>query len=235
MFFLPDTTRQTKFSGRVSRRARKTEQAQESKNYCLFEWLLSTRGRPCLSRLHGRPFPCSLSGEEERDVVLRRKGVTKVSRLSRESCSQERTTRAIARGWSAPAPGARAPRADLRLTLSLGTRPLTRHSGKKRPTVTAKVAAAIVLIHNKKARMSVGRLGFMLWAPQLAGVLLATNHRVSNLDKSKNTRSVTPANLAFRKMKNRLPTGGDGKFHFSIDRGGTFTDCHARLPDGNEI
>jgi len=79
----------------------------------------------------------------------------------------------------------------------------------------------------------------MLWAPQLAGVLLATNHRVSNLDKSKNTRLVTPVspNLAFRKMKNRLPTptGGDGKFHFSIDRGGTFTDCHARLPDGTEI
>ena len=40
------------------------------------------------------------------------------------------------------------------------------------------------------------------------------------------------------KMKNRLPTtgeAGDGKFHFSIDRGGTFTDCHARLPDGTEI
>lgn len=71
MFFLPDTTRQTKFSGRVSRRARKTEQAQESKNYCLFEWLLSTRGRPCLSRLHGRPFPCSplTTGEEARSAT----------------------------------------------------------------------------------------------------------------------------------------------------------------------
>jgi 5-oxoprolinase (ATP-hydrolysing) len=27
---------------------------------------------------------------------------------------------------------------------------------------------------------------------------------------------------------------GDGKFHFSIDRGGTFTDVHCRLPDGTE-
>ena len=79
----------------------------------------------------------------------------------------------------------------------------------------------------------------MLWAPLSAGILLAaTSHRVSNLDKSKNFR-VTPAspNLS-GKMKNRLPTtgeAGDGKFHFSIDRGGTFTDCHARLPDGTEI
>eukprot|EP00522_Entomoneis_paludosa_P015269 CAMPEP_0172460736 /NCGR_PEP_ID=MMETSP1065-20121228/38056_1 /TAXON_ID=265537 /ORGANISM="Amphiprora paludosa, Strain CCMP125" /LENGTH=115 /DNA_ID=CAMNT_0013215857 /DNA_START=151 /DNA_END=495 /DNA_ORIENTATION=- len=28
---------------------------------------------------------------------------------------------------------------------------------------------------------------------------------------------------------------GDGKFHFAIDRGGTFTDLHCRLPDGKEI
>lgn len=28
---------------------------------------------------------------------------------------------------------------------------------------------------------------------------------------------------------------GDGHFHFAIDRGGTFTDVHCRLPDGNEI
>ena len=26
-----------------------------------------------------------------------------------------------------------------------------------------------------------------------------------------------------------------GKFHFAIDRGGTFTDCHCTLPDGTEI
>jgi 5-oxoprolinase (ATP-hydrolysing) len=25
---------------------------------------------------------------------------------------------------------------------------------------------------------------------------------------------------------------GDGKFHFAVDRGGTFTDVHCRLPDG---
>jgi 5-oxoprolinase (ATP-hydrolysing) len=29
--------------------------------------------------------------------------------------------------------------------------------------------------------------------------------------------------------------GGDGKFHFAIDRGGTFTDVHCRLPDGSEV
>jgi len=28
---------------------------------------------------------------------------------------------------------------------------------------------------------------------------------------------------------------GDGKFHFAIDRGGTFTDLHCTLPDGSEI
>jgi 5-oxoprolinase (ATP-hydrolysing) len=28
---------------------------------------------------------------------------------------------------------------------------------------------------------------------------------------------------------------GDGKFHFAIDRGGTFTDIHCRLPNGDEI
>jgi len=30
-------------------------------------------------------------------------------------------------------------------------------------------------------------------------------------------------------------TTADHKFHFSIDRGGTFTDVHCRLPDGTEI
>ena len=74
----------------------------------------------------------------------------------------------------------------------------------------------------------------MLWAPLSAGVLLATSHLVSNLGNSRNNLRVTP--LAFGKMKNRHPADkGDGKFHFSIDRGGTFTDCHARLPDGTEI
>ena len=28
---------------------------------------------------------------------------------------------------------------------------------------------------------------------------------------------------------------GDGKFHFAIDRGGTFTDVHCRLPSGVEL
>ena len=31
------------------------------------------------------------------------------------------------------------------------------------------------------------------------------------------------------------PKGGDGKFHFAIDRGGTFTDVHCILPSGIEI
>jgi 5-oxoprolinase (ATP-hydrolysing) len=29
--------------------------------------------------------------------------------------------------------------------------------------------------------------------------------------------------------------GGDGKFHFAIDRGGTFTDVMCKLPNGNEV
>ena len=29
--------------------------------------------------------------------------------------------------------------------------------------------------------------------------------------------------------------GGDGKFHFAIDRGGTFTDVVCRLPEGREV
>ena len=28
---------------------------------------------------------------------------------------------------------------------------------------------------------------------------------------------------------------GDGKFHFAIDRGGTFTDVHCKLPNGIEL
>jgi 5-oxoprolinase (ATP-hydrolysing) len=31
------------------------------------------------------------------------------------------------------------------------------------------------------------------------------------------------------------PIAGDGKFHFAIDRGGTFTDVMCRLPDGKEV
>eukprot|EP00986_Skeletonema_menzelii_P019472 scaffold28123_cov171-Skeletonema_menzelii.AAC.2 len=31
-----------------------------------------------------------------------------------------------------------------------------------------------------------------------------------------------------------MSTGGDGKFHFAVDRGGTFTDLHYTLPDGSE-
>eukprot|EP00538_Stauroneis_constricta_P012873 CAMPEP_0119550994 /NCGR_PEP_ID=MMETSP1352-20130426/4403_1 /TAXON_ID=265584 /ORGANISM="Stauroneis constricta, Strain CCMP1120" /LENGTH=1270 /DNA_ID=CAMNT_0007596997 /DNA_START=435 /DNA_END=4247 /DNA_ORIENTATION=+ len=37
-------------------------------------------------------------------------------------------------------------------------------------------------------------------------------------------------------MTTTPPTSdGDGKFHFAIDRGGTFTDVFCRLPDGTEI
>ena len=31
-----------------------------------------------------------------------------------------------------------------------------------------------------------------------------------------------------------MSAGGDGKFHFAVDRGGTFTDLHYTLPDGSE-
>jgi len=33
----------------------------------------------------------------------------------------------------------------------------------------------------------------------------------------------------------RRVVDGDGKFHFAIDRGGTFTDVHCTLPDGTEV
>lgn len=36
-------------------------------------------------------------------------------------------------------------------------------------------------------------------------------------------------------MNHQLERQGDGKFHFAIDRGGTFTDVHCTLPDGSEI
>jgi 5-oxoprolinase (ATP-hydrolysing) len=32
-----------------------------------------------------------------------------------------------------------------------------------------------------------------------------------------------------------IMTAGDGKFHFAIDRGGTFTDVVCRMPDGTEV
>lgn len=32
-----------------------------------------------------------------------------------------------------------------------------------------------------------------------------------------------------------VPSNGDGKFHFAIDRGGTFTDVHCTLPSGIEV
>lgn len=31
------------------------------------------------------------------------------------------------------------------------------------------------------------------------------------------------------------PQQGDGKFHFAVDRGGTFTDVHCKLPNGTEL
>ena len=36
-------------------------------------------------------------------------------------------------------------------------------------------------------------------------------------------------------MTSSTKNPGDGKFHFAIDRGGTFTDVFCRLPDGSEI
>lgn len=32
-----------------------------------------------------------------------------------------------------------------------------------------------------------------------------------------------------------MSSGGDGKFHFAIDRGGTFTDVHCTLPTGSDV
>ena len=32
-----------------------------------------------------------------------------------------------------------------------------------------------------------------------------------------------------------MSSGGDGKFHFAIDRGGTFTDVHCTLPNGSDV
>ena len=40
---------------------------------------------------------------------------------------------------------------------------------------------------------------------------------------------------AFRQQRRVVDGDGDGKFHFAIDRGGTFTDVHCTLPDGTEV
>ena len=41
-------------------------------------------------------------------------------------------------------------------------------------------------------------------------------------------------NLSTLAMTTMSAIAGDGKFHFAIDRGGTFTDVYCRLPDGTE-
>lgn len=41
-------------------------------------------------------------------------------------------------------------------------------------------------------------------------------------------------NLSTLAMTTMSTIAGDGKFHFAIDRGGTFTDVYCRLPDGTE-
>ena len=51
------------------------------------------------------------------------------------------------------------------------------------------------------------------------------------------TFSVTKKNLrtSLKMTASTATTNGDGKFHFAVDRGGTFTDIFCRLPDGREI
>lgn len=49
-----------------------------------------------------------------------------------------------------------------------------------------------------------------------------------------------PRKLSYIKIMSAASTHhehrkGDGKFHFSIDRGGTFTDVHCKLPNGTEL
>ena len=58
-------------------------------------------------------------------------------------------------------------------------------------------------------------------------VALAFVHRSSTVRHPITTIMSTAATTS--------PTTGDGKFHFSVDRGGTFTDVHCRLPDGTDL
>lgn len=44
-----------------------------------------------------------------------------------------------------------------------------------------------------------------------------------------------PPTTTTTSRQQRRVVDGDGKFHFSIDRGGTFTDVHCTLPDGTEV
>jgi len=60
--------------------------------------------------------------------------------------------------------------------------------------------------------------------------ILAFKPTSSSLAKTKMAPLRTTINASDREGE-----GGDGKFHFAIDRGGTFTDVFCKLPNGNEI
>lgn len=60
--------------------------------------------------------------------------------------------------------------------------------------------------------------------------LLPVTTRVSVVKTAKGT----PRHSDTRLRLSQIMSEGDGKFHFAIDRGGTFTDVYCRLPNGAE-
>jgi len=58
--------------------------------------------------------------------------------------------------------------------------------------------------------------------------------RASSNSSSNNNNNIMATSTALS-SSNGEKGGGDGKFHFAIDRGGTFTDVHCVLPDGKEL
>jgi len=62
-----------------------------------------------------------------------------------------------------------------------------------------------------------------------SGILLLKNQHITTRD----VRSLRMTNTDER--SDDRSRKGDGKFHFAIDRGGTFTDVHVILPSGEEL
>ena len=53
--------------------------------------------------------------------------------------------------------------------------------------------------------------------------------------RSKISRLTTSMSSTPTTQRQQQPQQGDGKFHFAVDRGGTFTDVHCKLPNGTEL
>lgn len=79
----------------------------------------------------------------------------------------------------------------------------------------------------EKGRINIGRRTL-----ELSPLLIFCFHTTSSTSVQARTLS-SASSLLFPTMA--TIDKGDGKFHFAIDRGGTFTDVVSRLPDGTEV